>query len=114
MEILSKRFSALDPMRPSQVTQSAGDCHSKKGSQGRCSVTQEAQRMGHREVTAQLAPRHPLLPIHSASQQLGPGILGFEPNRLFLTASLLDGLQGSFEGLYPEFLSPDMFQFSLS
>lgn len=112
MEILSKRFSALDPMRPSQVTQSAGDCHSKKGSQGRCSVTQEAQRMGHREVTAQLAPRHPLLLIHS--QQSGPGIQGFEPNRLFPTVPLLDGLQGSFEGLYPEFLSPDMFQFSLS
>lgn len=52
MAILSKRSSALDPMRPSQVTWSGGDSHSKKQFQGRCSVTQEAQRMRHREVTS--------------------------------------------------------------
>lgn len=52
MEILSKRSSALDPMRPSQVTQSSGESHSKKGSQRGCSVTQEAQRMRDRKVTA--------------------------------------------------------------
>lgn len=79
MEILSKRFSALDPMRPSQVTQAGGDSHSKKGCQGGCSVTQEAQRRRHREVTAELAPRHPS--ISSALQQCcaaighwGPGV----------------------------------------
>lgn len=59
MEIPSKRSSALDPMRPSQVTQSSGASHCKKGSQRGCSVTQEAQRMRHSKVTAQLAPRQP-------------------------------------------------------
>lgn len=59
MEILSKRSSALDPTRPSQVTQPSGASPSRKGSQGGCSVTQEAQRMRHRKVMAQLAPRHP-------------------------------------------------------
>lgn len=56
MAILSKRSSALDPMRPSQVTWSGGDSHSKKQSQGRRSVTQEAQRMRHREVTSPQCP----------------------------------------------------------
>lgn len=91
-----------------------GNSHSKKGSQGGCSVTQEAQRMRHRKVTALLAPTQaPHQLSLTAVLELGPGIEGFEPNRFFPTVSLLDGCQGYFEGLHPEFLSPDMFQFSL-
>lgn len=77
---------------------------------GRCSVTQEAQS-GDSTAGPQT---HPITQPHSSAvQELGPGIQGFEPNRLFPTVSLLDGCQGCFEGLNPEFLSPDMFQFSL-
>lgn len=71
--------------------------------------------MGHREVTAQPAPRHPpsAQPHSSAVQELGTGIQGLEPNRFFPIVSLLDGLQGGYEGLHPRFLSADVFPFSL-
>lgn len=68
-----------------------------------------------RGLTAQPAPRHPpsAQPHSSAVQELGTGIQGFEPNRFFPIVSLLDGLQGGYEGLHPRFLSADVFLFSL-